>query len=197
MRPSTPFFEMGANFGRSIIGSGAARGRAVLRQRPLSMAAPGRRMRARWCATPTSPSPSAGGLSDGLSGLHDRARCREGGNRHGAIINRPPFPGAPSSCNAFDVAGTGTDHPCAARRRPVDFAAAGRRIEAAYRADIDAPIRKPSWRSRTVSTNCVRRFVRLNGSGSRRSSIRARRARCCANSRGSPSRSAPPGPRPA
>ena len=211
------FFEMGANFGRSIIaGSGAARRarRAAAGQRSLSL----------WRLLDGGCLPeggalrrlrrdlsSAGGLSDGLSGLHDRARCREGGDhppRRARDGRRQPDH---RSLVHHHRAQRLRRRRCrASAGRPVldalrlavgllGFAAAGRRHRGrlSRRHRGMRTIRKPSWRrSRTASTSCARRFVRLNGSGSRRSSIRARPARCCANSRGSPSRSARPGPRP-
>ena len=67
-------------------------------------------------------------------------------------------------------------------------------IEAAYRADLDAAADPPGarWRrSRTASTSSARPSAPRRPSGSRRSSTRARRARCSASWPTSPRRSTP------
>ena len=71
-------------------------------------------------------------------------------------------------------------------------------IEAAYRAEIDAA-EDPKAKLEEIEErlNKLRSpFRSAERSGSRRSSTRARPVRCCANSRGWPSRSARPGSRP-
>ena len=148
--------------------------------------------------------PSAGRLSDGLPGLHDRARGREGGDD-------PPRRARDGRGQPDDGAVVHDHRAQRVRRRRRVHQPASRYsiryawpsaywgslpleggIEAAYRAEIDAAptIRRPSCGDRGAAQRCARRSARPRRSGSRRSSIRATRARCCANSRGSPSRCA-------
>ena len=211
------FFEMASNFGRPII-AGLARleGRAVLllASDPFhyggSWTAEACQKVVRWVDL-RRDLPSSGGLSDGLSGLHDRARGREGGDhpprraRHGrgqpdhrALVHHHRAQFLRRRRRRASAGGP----LLAALRLAVGllgFAAAGRR----HRGGLSRRHRRrgrsarPSCRrSRIASTSCARRSARPRNSGSRRSSTRARPVRCCANSRGSPSRSARRGRRP-
>jgi len=208
---SGSFFEMSASFGRPII-AGFARleGRAV-----LLLAGDPLHYGGSWTAEacqkvvryvdlaetfhlPIVYLMDCPGFMIGLS--------REGGNHpHGvramAAVNQSTVPGAPSSC-AIPSASPAwcTSPPTGFRcdmpgRRPIGVRCRWKAASKRPIAPTSMPLTIPqpsSRRSRIASTSCARRFARPRSSGSRRSSIRARRVRCCANSRGWPSRSAPP-----
>ena len=117
--------------------------------------------------------------------------------RHGRDQPDPPCPGARSSCETSSASPASRTYRPAVSRcvtpgpRP---GGARCRSKAASRPPI-APrstprrTRRPSLpRSRRGSTRCARRCALPKRSGSRKSSIRATRASCCANSLRSPRR---------
>jgi len=202
----------GREFGRSII-AGLARleGACCCSQRPLSLCGS-------WTADAcqkvvryaTSPRPSsAGGLSDGLSGFMiglDAEKAATIPSRRARDGRRQPdtVPWCTIIVrNAFGVAGV-VHQPrpvtrCATPgRRPMGFAAleaASRRLSRRHRRRRRSESKLGEIEDRLNKR--VRRFVRLNGSGSRRSSIpRKTRSLLCEFARlAEPIRA--PGPRPA
>jgi acetyl-CoA carboxylase carboxyltransferase component len=210
------FFEMAANFGRPII-AGFARleGRAV-----LLLASDPFHYGGSWTADacqkvvrfadlaetfhlPVVYLMDCPGFMIGLDA--EKAATIRHGVRAMAAVNQTTVPWCTIIVrNSFGVAGVvhqrRTGSRCATPgHRPIGVRC---RWKAASRRPIvptSTPqmIRKPSCRrSRIVSTSCARRSAPPNGSGSRKSSIRARRGRYCANSPDWLSRCARRAPRP-
>ena len=205
------FFEMGANFGRSII-AGLARldGRAV-----MLLASDPFHYGGSWTAEacqkvvrfvdlaetfhlPVVYLMDCPGFMIGLDA--EKAATIRHGVRAMAAVNQTTVPWCTIIVrNAFGVAGV--VHQPANRLLDalrlaiglLGLAAAGRR----HRGGLSRRHRRrgrsqgqAAGRSRTASTSCARRSARPNASGSRKSSTRARPVRCCATSPGSPNRCA-------